>query len=230
MSNNNDDNITEKERILIPSGTIIDKNIYLFLFALFKKIIIKDKNSNKEKEEKLKNWINKMNNNIINKQNKFINLKYDIKNFRNIIDFVKSQNKMLAGDILEDLLILIFSKAFQTEKTNTFGEFIYNDNQIKSEQSNYESKLEQSNNSDLVKWFKTYKFIPSELKNLEELLKDSEDESGNKIIQESPLYYILSEILKLKIANIKKIKQNKKMDKYIYIGVYRAEREGRYGH
>ena len=76
---NNDDNITEKEKILIPTGAIIDKKIYLFLFALFKKIIIKDKNSNKKKEEKLKKWINKINTDIINKEYKFINLKYDIK-------------------------------------------------------------------------------------------------------------------------------------------------------
>jgi hypothetical protein len=210
MSNNDDKNNNAEEAIQMPSGAIIDKRIYLFLFSLMGKIFLKNPKTNEKKEEKLKEWINEINKKIIHNERKYINSEYDIKNFRNIIDFVKSQNKTLAGDILEDIFILIFSYAFQTEKTNTFGEFIYT--------NNGKSKLEDSNNFDLVNWFNKNKFIPSELQDLKKLLKeDTEADSGkNNLIQESPLYYILSEIHKLKLVNIQEFNSKKKIDKYLY--------------
>jgi hypothetical protein len=46
----------------------------------------------------------------------------------NILDFIKSQNKLFAGDIFEAILINIFSQAFdktKVDKDETFGKYIY---------------------------------------------------------------------------------------------------------
>jgi len=36
------------------------------------------------------------------------------------------QNKKYAGEIFENILIMVFSIAFKTEKKNNFGKYIYN--------------------------------------------------------------------------------------------------------
>ena len=121
----NDSNNDIKERILLPPGPIINTKIYQFLIILMTKIFL----TNKDKEktlDKLKEWINKINENIIKNKNKYISINYDINNFKNIFEFIKNQNNIFAGDILEGVLILIFSYAFQADKTNTIIEYIYN--------------------------------------------------------------------------------------------------------
>ena len=77
----------------------------------------------KKVEEYLQNSIKKINQIFIKYAEKSINTEYSHKNFKNILDFVKNQNLILAGDIVEGILILIFSYAFKTEKVNTFRKF-----------------------------------------------------------------------------------------------------------
>ena len=201
------DNI--KEIIIFPPETIIKKEIYNFLLLLFKNIFLKPKNEEKNKEivEKLKKWIEAINKNPLQSKNQ-INLEYSINNFKNIIYFIKTQNKLLAGDILEGILILIFSYAFKTEKYNTFGEFIY-----KNDEGKY--KLEDSTNFDLIKWFEKNVLSPKELNDLKYLL-EKEEKKEKDIANDSPLYYCLLEIQKLKFININLKNHNTNFDKYIY--------------
>ena len=201
------DNI--KEIIIFPPETVIKKEIYNFLLLLFKNIFLKPKNEEKNKEivEKLKKWIEAINKNPLQSKNQ-INLEYSINNFKNIIYFIKTQNRLLAGDILEGILILIFSYAFKTEKYNTFGEFIY-----KNDEGKY--KLEDSTNFDLIKWFEKNVLLPKELNDLKYLL-EKEEKKEKDIANDSPLYYCLLEIQKLKFININLKNLNTNFDKYIY--------------
>ena len=94
---------------LIKKPQIINKDIYLFTYILLKKIFIGINEQNSKKiEEKLNNWIEKINNNIIKKDEYFINKEYSIKNLRNIIIFIKKQNTKYNGDIIESILVNIF--------------------------------------------------------------------------------------------------------------------------
>ena len=185
------------EKILIPPGCIINKNVYIFLYCLVKNIILKG-NQKEEVIQNLKKKIETINKEIKDK-NKFIYLDYSSPNFENIINYIKSQNLILAGDILEGILISVFSHAFQTDKENAFGEFLYKDIDGKY-------KIEESE-KDLIQWFKKDEFKPPELQNLENLLKNEVS---------STLYSILNEIFKAKLINIKDKNKNKKIDKFIY--------------
>ena len=201
-----DNNINET--ILFPPESVIKKEIYHFLLLLFKNIFLKPKKEedNKKIEAKLKKWIEAVNKNPLQGDNT-INLEYSKDNFKNIIYFIKTQNTLLAGDILEGILILIFSYAFETEKYNTFGEFIY-----KNDEEKY--KLEDPTNFDLIKWFDKNMLLPQELQNMKNLLEKEEKRGGNL---DSPLYYILLEIQKLKFLNVNKKNHNiTKFDKFIY--------------
>ena len=206
-----------KDRFLVPPGALIDKKIYKFLIALMGNIFLKPKNPEnyKKVEEYLQNSIKKINQIFIKYAEKSINTEYSHKNFKNILDFVKNQNLILAGDIVEGILILIFSYAFKTEKVNTFSEFIYRNNN-KDEKYNYDYKLENSENFDLAKWFQKDVFKPEELQNIENLLRSENaignEERRNYFKNKSPLYYLLYEIQKLKYRKIR----SKKIDKYIY--------------
>ena len=203
-----------REHILIPPNSIIDEKIYRFLLTLMENIFLKPKNLQNQKkiENKLNNWLKVINNKLM----KNISTEYSIDNFKNIVDFVKSQNKLFAGDILEGILILIFSYAFKTKKENTFSEFIF-----KCNKDEFKYKLEESDNYDFAKWFIKDRFIPNELQDIKELLeKDNQienDENQKKnMIKNSPLYYLLIEIQKLKKINIKEKNKNSKINEYIY--------------
>ena len=102
------------------SKTIIDKQIFLFVFVLFKKIfLVSSENENKEEKkkenkeddknnkinEKLKEWINYINNKVIKKEEKFISEEYSKENMKNIFSLVISQNKIYAPDIIEGILL-----------------------------------------------------------------------------------------------------------------------------
>ena len=152
-----------EEQFMYPPGSVIQKEIYHFLLNLIQTIFLKPKNEDEHKkiEENLKLWIEAINKNPLQNGNE-INLEYSINNFKNIIHFVKTQNRILAGDILEGILILIFSYAFETEKYNTFGEFIY-----KNDEGKY--KLEDPKNYIIVDWFKKDSLLPQELNNLREI-------------------------------------------------------------
>ena len=111
--------------------TIIDTKIYKFLFILMKNIFLKNEYSttkSMEASENLNIWINEINEKLLKNKNTISN-EYTKENLINILKFVKTQNKIFAAEILENILIIIFSYAFQTHKENTFGKYIFNNMQ-----------------------------------------------------------------------------------------------------
>ena len=198
---------SEEEKILIPPGCIINKKVYIFLYCLVKNIIV---NGNQDEKvfQKLKKKLEAINKETKDK-NKHITLEYSIENFKNILNYIKNQNLILAGDILEGILISVFSLAFKTEKENAFGEYLYAD-------INGKYKLEESE-IDLIKWFIKDDFKPRELQNLEKILNIKKNDTS------STLYSILNEISKVKLINVKDKNKNKKIDKFIYRRNFESE-------
>ena len=148
IKNENISNIIEN------SQKHIDKTIYKYLFMLMKYIFIGKENfKNQTKRQDLVNKLNEfteyINKNIIIKEKNFIKIQPDsercsFKNFMNIINFVKSQNLVYAGNILEGILIFIFNYSCETSKEDNFGKFI---------NKNF-GKLRGLKNDDLPDWFK----------------------------------------------------------------------------
>ena len=189
----------EFNQIINNAKLLIDRNIYKVLFNLFYYFFLKTNKSSENKE--LKNLIEYINDKYKIKNEEKINHKYENKNLINIVKFVKTQNNLYAGEIIENILIIVFSFACQTEKENSFGKFIYNNI----------GKLKKAKNNDLEKWFIKEK-LNDKISNIRELLKNDlleRDQFTNKI-QEEPLYDLLNEIYsqkyKRKITNKRKIK------------------------
>ena len=145
---------------------IIDIKYYKFLFLLMKSIFLKPNNltiTSMEATSKLDNWI-KIINQKYNKQNIKISKIYSLDNLKNILNFIKIQNKLYAAEILENILIIIFSFAFKTAKENTFGKYIFNNLQ----------KLKDTKNTEFSNWFQPKNFNQEQFKdmnNIEELFK-----------------------------------------------------------
>jgi len=131
---------------------LIDQNIYKFLLALMKVIFIKTIKTIKTNKAKkiLNEFIQKINKEIIEKSKELkpLSLEYSPENFKNIINFVKSQNSIFYSEILENILIIVFGMAFNTKKENIFGKYIYNNLDI----------LKKNNNYILDDWFNPQKF------------------------------------------------------------------------
>ena len=103
---------------------LIDKNIFLFLYSLLKNIFL-----NQSKYlVKVNDCIDIINSKFIKNDQKHIKNEFSRENMENILDFIKSQNKLFAGDIFEAILINIFSQAFdktKVDKDEAFGKYIY---------------------------------------------------------------------------------------------------------
>ena len=201
------------DKIINYSSFAINKEIFLFLFILIKHIIIKNKSKPKI-EDKLNEWIKYFNDNYIKEKKNFINKEYTKENFKNILNFIKNKNRISAGDILEGILIYIFSLAFKADKDYTFGKYLYNNI----------SKFKDETNFDLEKFFLKEKFIPNELHNIIQLLAidtSFEDEENNFISEKqenSVLYCLLAELLKTKYNYVWNEINNNKTMKYINKG------------
>ena len=97
---------------------LIDRTLYKALFYLFKYLFLNDKKtiSSKKAKKKLDSIIITINKKIIKKEEYYINLEYSKKNFLNIFRFIKSQNIIYASDIIENIMIIIFSLSFKANK------------------------------------------------------------------------------------------------------------------
>ena len=218
-SKNNNKNKKEIEimQIINNSETIINKNIYLFLIILFKNIFLK-KSDDKDKKgnDNLDKTISKININLIKDEKKFISKSYNLQNITNILDFTKSQNLVYCGDIIENILIYIFSFGFKVGKDATFGQYLYNNI----------GKLRDPSNYDILNMINSNIFAHEELRNLKQLLlvDISFNELSNYIINEkqknSVLYNLLIEIYKIKYQFLSKEKYNKKVLNYINKGYF----------
>ena len=212
-TNNKNTKEFEIIEVINNSSTFIDKNIYLFLIILFKHLFLKESNE-KGKNEKLDKTIKEINLNMIKDNDKFISKKYDLQNIRNIMDFVKSQNTVYCGDIIENILIYIFSFGFKVGKDATFGQYLYNNI----------GKLRDPSNYDILNMINSKIFAPKELGNFKELLimDISFNELSNNVINEkqknSVLYNLLIEIYKVKYKFLSKDNYNEKVLNYINKG------------
>lgn len=196
------------------SKTILNKKIHLFLFALFKNIFLKKYNKKKTKE--LDGIIDKINKDIIKEQDKYINKDYELKNIKNILDFVKNQNLIYCGDIIENILIYIFSYGYKAEKDSTFGQYLYNNI----------GKLRDPKNYDILNMINPVVFAPEEFRNFKQLLliDISFNEINNNVISEkqkqSVLYNLLVEIYIMKYKIFSKEYYNKNILNYINKGYF----------
>ena len=206
-------------KIVNDSKTLINKHILLFTFNLFKHIFIKKKNPDEsvksETEKKLDIFIEEINTKIIKNEDKYISKVYTINNFKNIISFVKMQNSLFSGEIIEGILIYTFSFSFKPSQENTFGKYIFNNI----------SKFKDARNYDLKYMFNVEKLVPEELHDIETLLdKDgtADDKINSRIteLQEnSPFFNLLIDVYYEKYIEIKKVyTSNNKFMNYINNG------------
>ena len=205
-------NLKEINKTIINSKVFIDRNIYWFLFHLLYNILF-DINQTKTKtvEEiyNLDNWIEIINSIYIKKKEEKINKKYDKKNFINIIKFIKTQNNKYVGEIIENILIIIFSFGFKTKKENSFGKYLYNNLSIIKKPKRYE----------LAKWFIQNKFNKNVI-NFEDALKNDIyiEEKNRSELQNDPLFILLFQIYQEK--NIEQKNYKKKFLNYLYGGLF----------
>ena len=143
MENNNG----EIKFIIGYSKQIINKEIYLYLFFNIKRIFLKEKNNIRTSKiyKKINEYNDTINEKIIKRKDRYIKIsEYSIKNLENILNFIKMQNRKYAEEIFENILIIVFSMAFKTEKKNNFGKYIYNNI----------GKLKDKKNNELFEWIK----------------------------------------------------------------------------
>ena len=222
---------TLKENQIIESSKhLINQNIYKFLFYLFKYIFL---NENKTKssynaKKKLQLSIKIINENIIKLSVNFISTNYTKQNFKNIIQFVKSQNALYAADIIENIMIIIFSLGFKTDKENTFAKYIYNNL----------FRIKNPQNIDLANWFESSKFKPEELKDFKKLLIEGplienvdKNNHMTELQQKNIFFYVLIELYNEKkkfyenkfknimafYGKIKQVKKEEKIEETYYI-------------
>ena len=192
------------------SNSIINQNIYLFLYSLIKNIFLaKDSDNSKKIESHINKWINKINKEIIKDKMKYINIEYTSTNFKNIINFVEIQNTKYTGDILEGILIKIFSSIIKIRKDVTIEKIIFNN-------------LSNSKNIDIYNWFQIEKFKPKEMQNLSTLLNIEASKNPYNLIRNYPIINLLYEIIKLKYIDFDNINNNSKTDKLINKGEFKS--------
>ena len=182
----------------IPQKGIINKESYLFLYSLLKSIFIIDTENRKEKNNKLEEFMK------IIKEKYEIELRreYSKENFENIIKFVKTQNVIYGGEILENILLKLFSSIMRIPQKETINKYIYYNLQnvfgIKNKM-----KQKQIKEVELIQNFIYYdRLYPDELKNKDIFFQ----------IPYTPIptdfEYFLTLIYKLKLNSVKN-KKNK---------------------
>ena len=181
---------------------LINENIYIYLFNLMKSIFFTEHNS--YIREKIKHF----NDRIKEKYHIEINETISKQNLINILKFVKNQNKLYAAEILENILIIIFSYSFKEDEKNpqqynTIGKYVH------------KNLLLLKETADLENWF-DYNKININIKSIHNLLENDIlfDESMKKndliksaIQKEIILYDFLYELKKEK-TSVLKLKKN----------------------
>ena len=203
----NEKDSQKNKYILDEIKLLIDRNIYKFLFILIKNIFLKTNNSSTLSYEisyKLNQQIKEINDKLYKDKKEFqISTDYTKENLINILRFVKTQNKLYAAEIVENILIIIFSFAFKTRKENTFGKYIYN---------NMKKICDNNNKEGFTNWFIQDKFNPkifNDIKNINDYLKndvfiiDKLTNRLNILQQNNPLYNFLLELYIEKYSNLK---------------------------
>ena len=187
-----------KSHIILPPKSILNQEIYYFLYSLLKSILIIDLENRFKKNEKIDDYIKK----IKCIYNIELTREYSKKNFENIIKFVKSQNTLYAGDILESILISLFCSVMKIPQKETINKYIYYDMlNVKG----IDNKEKDKQNEDIVyiQNFINYdKLFPEELKNKNVFFNPH-------TIDRTDLEYFLVLIYKLKIDTAKNNKKKR---------------------
>ena len=208
------------------SKYIIDKTLNIFLFNLIKHIFLRERKYKKanDAKKKIEAFIKHINNNIIKKKindrkiisTKIISTEYSTNNLINILDFIKFQNSLYASEIIENILIFVFSFAFKNEKENIFEKYLYNDM----------AKIKTFNDFDLSKWFKTNEFKenierlnnPEKFKKLlENDISNQKDMNVSNEIEKESIFCLLRE--KEEIKNEKKIHYYQNFFNYLFFSL-----------
>ena len=196
-------------KAIIDLEILINSKFSISLALLLKQIFFK--NVNKNHIGSLNEYIEYINEKIIKNKVRYINDDYTIKNFDNIINFVKCQNRVFAGEILEGILIIIFSETFKIDQDCTLNKYIFNNL----------SKIRHISINEFVEWIKEDKFNPPELRNIRQLLSMEKLDSCNdyysfsKLLKESPFLHLLFYIYKEKYKHIYTQNKNNKIINYI---------------
>ena len=189
--------------------TLLDNKIFLFIYIHIKYIFLKYNNKKprcNNISNKLNDWIDIINSKIIKENKYYISRDYSLKNFKNIIYFLKKQNYKYCGDIMEIILIHIFSLIFQAKEDIQLSKYIFNN-----------LNLIREHNNEFENWIKKDAVKPSEFDKLEDLfdIDGNEEEYRFKDSKDDSVFYnFLREILKKKyLLNIYQynIKNNKNM-------------------
>ena len=200
------------------SEKLINKTIYLYLIYLFNYIFFKPQIS-ENLQKKLEALTTLINSQILKIREKYINLyQYSWDNFYNIVNFVKMQNTKFAGDIIEGILIIMFSKVIKVDKSKTFGKYLFN---------NISRLKEIENDRDnLLKWFENAnrQFKNEELNDFSEILKkETEPVNFQKDLKETTkkntiINLLLYEIMNNKYSYLQEKTNNNKGKLYINRG------------
>ena len=206
-------NEAKKYKIINDSNKIINKNIWIFLYGLLTNILIEnDTHSSSFKDNNLNNLIYKINKNIIKNKDNYISQDYTVKNFKNILNFIKLQNMIYAGEILEDILIMIFSLLFKNDNIKGFEKYLYK-NLAETKKENFIDLL-----SDC---FKSDKLRQEELQNIKGILIIEQIAKKNYFkyeeLKKNVFYNILIEIYKCKYINNINLNKNKSKKVINYI-------------
>ena len=180
---------TRQKSIINNFKTKIDSNIYIFLFKLFKDIFLKTTKKITDNNTSLNKYLDIINQKIIINEDKYLSKDYTIRNMNNIFDFVMSQNRIFAAEIIEGILICIFSLGFVIDKDESINKYIYKNL----------SKIRKGDNFFFIKWFKAEKF-KIELDYIE--MENFVDDYYNKLKEKSPFFNLLYKINKEKYKQI----------------------------
>ena len=187
-----------KSHLILPPKSILNQEIYYFLYSLLKSILIIDLENRYKKNEKINDYIKK----IKSYYNIELTREYSKKNFENIIKFVKSQNTLYAGDILESILISLFCSIMKIHQKETINKYIYYD-MLNVKGIDNKAKDKQNEDIKYIQNFINYdKLFPEELKNKDAFFNPH-------TIVRTDLEYFLVLIYKLKIDTAKNNKKRR---------------------
>ena len=208
------------QRMNIPPRGIINRHIFIFIYNLLKYIIYDSDQSEKlektlkeKRLKKIKLFINLANEEIyqlIKKSSnseekkitpKELNTDYSKENFKNIILFIKQQNQIYVGDILDSILIQICGFAMKIGPYDTINEYIFNN------LKNIKGDIEQAR-----------KFINVEVFKDEKIKQNLYPPFGKMII--CPFLYLLFYSYKAKLEIINNGKEYNDYDTMKYIFNY----------
>ena len=178
----------------IPPATIINRENYFFLYNLLKSIFIYDSNS--ENVKRISKKLELFSKKIKDKYNILLKREYSRENFENIIKYVTIQNRQYGGEILESIIITIFTSIMTIPPKETINKYIYHNLGYVYDLKNKEEE-KQKEEIDYIRSFIIYdKLYPEELRNKEIFFQ------SYKMIPTILEYFICS-IYKLKLDSAK---------------------------